>query len=81
MSTKLTGRHIIIVASPSTPTLSTVGEHIHLKGYMGNCISFESPRDEVAHSSQLAVVADIAEAALVMARAHEVNIEESEDKS
>ena len=48
---------------------------------MGNCISFKSPTDEVAHPSQLAVVADIAEAPLVAAREHEVIIEESEDKS
>ena len=48
---------------------------------MGNCISFKSPADEVAHSHQLAVAADIAEAPLVESRAHEGNFEESEDPS
>jgi len=48
---------------------------------MGNCIGFESSTDEVAHSSPLAVAADIAKPALGISRDHEVNFEESEDKS
>ena len=46
---------------------------------MGNCFGFKIPKDEVAHYLSLAVIADIAEAPLVAAREHEVNIEESEE--
>ena len=47
---------------------------------MGNCISFKSPKDEVAHALSLAAIADIAESALRGLRDHEANIEESQDK-
>ena len=48
---------------------------------MGNCFGFKIPKDEVAHYLSLAVIADIAESALVAARDHEVINEESEDRS
>ena len=44
---------------------------------MDNCFGFKIPKDEVAHSLQLAVAADIAEPALGISRDHEVNFEES----
>ena len=56
---------------------SFVGETIHLKGYMGNSYGFKIPRDGVARFLPLAAIADIAEPALVAARDHEGNIEES----
>ena len=62
-------------------TFSLVGETIILNNYMGNCYGFKSPKDELAHSLQLAVAADIAEPALGNSRDHEVNFEESENKS
>ena len=46
---------------------------------MGNCFGFKIPKDEVALS--LAAIADIAEPLVWQSREHEVNFEESENKS
>ena len=48
---------------------------------MDNSYGFKIPKDEVAHLFQLAAIANIAEAALVAAREHEGNIEESKIKT
>ena len=49
--------------------------------YMGNSYVFNIPKDGVAHSLPLAAVADIAEPLVWQSRDHEVNFEESENKS
>ena len=48
---------------------------------MGNCFGFKIPKDEVAHDLSLAAIADIAEPLVWQSRDHEVNFEESENKS